>query len=285
LKHGVPQGSILGPLLFIKYINDLHLRINSIYESGLFSDDTSVIISSRNIKDFCSVSNLVLSVMIKWFAANKLVLNVDKTNYLSHSTLYIGYKEKYTEDTVNTKFLGSQIDNQLNWKNCIEEMIPKLRGACYALRSMVHITNINTLKPVYYAYFHSIIKYEIIFWDNSSNIGRFSLYKRKLSELWLVHNSELHIKSIKQLEILPVPCKYIFLLTNFIVSNQENFQTNSSVHNINARNMHHLHRPNAKLSCFQKSTLYAAGAPWRSWLRHYVAGSIPDGVIGINSLT
>jgi hypothetical protein len=43
---------------------------------------------------------------------------------------------------------------------------------------------------------------------------------------------------------------------NFIVNNQENFQTNSSIHNINTRNKHHLHRPNANLSCFQKSTLY-----------------------------
>jgi hypothetical protein len=61
----------------------------------------------------------------------------------------------------------------------------------------------------------------------------------------------------KQLEILPVPCQFIFSLMNFIVSNQENFQTNSSIHNINTRNKHHLHRPNANLSCSQKSIFYA----------------------------
>ena len=59
-----------------------------------------------------------------------------------------------------------------------------------------------------------------------------------------------------QFEILPVPCQYIFSLMNFTVNNKENVQTNSSIHNINTRNRHHLWRPNANLSCFQKSTSY-----------------------------
>jgi hypothetical protein len=64
MKHGVP------------------LRINSILEPILFAGDSSVLISSRNVEDFCSVSNLVVSHMIKWFAANKLVVNLDKTNII-----------------------------------------------------------------------------------------------------------------------------------------------------------------------------------------------------------
>jgi len=82
-------------------------------EPVLFADENSVIISSRNFKDFCSVSNLVLSYIIKWFPANNLVLNLHKTNIMkfitknsSHSALHTGYKEKYIEETVHTKFLG-----------------------------------------------------------------------------------------------------------------------------------------------------------------------------------
>jgi hypothetical protein len=76
------------------------------------------------------VSNLVFFLLIKWFAANNLVLNLDKMNIMKfitenslHSTLYVGYKEKYVEESGNTKFLGLQIDNYINHKNHIEETI------------------------------------------------------------------------------------------------------------------------------------------------------------------
>jgi hypothetical protein len=125
-------------------------------ENKFYIRTNIVIISSRKFEDFCSVSNLVLSDVNKWFTANKLVLNLDKTsimkfitNTLSHSLLHTGYKEKCIEETVNTKCLGLQIDNHLNWKNHIEQMIAKLSGSCYAIRLMVHISDINTLKSIY----------------------------------------------------------------------------------------------------------------------------------------
>jgi len=56
------------------------------------------------------------------------------------------------------KFLGLQIDNHLNWKDQIEQMIPRLSAACYTIRSAVHNNNFNTLKLIYNAHFHSTIK-------------------------------------------------------------------------------------------------------------------------------
>jgi hypothetical protein len=82
LKHEFPQRSILGTLLFLVYINDLPLRINSITEPVLLADDTSVIISNWHFRDFSATSNLVLSRKIEWSAANKLVLNLEKTNIM-----------------------------------------------------------------------------------------------------------------------------------------------------------------------------------------------------------
>jgi hypothetical protein len=84
------------------------------------------------------------------------------------------------EEIVNKTFLDLQIGNHINWNNLIEKMIPKLSGACYAVRSMIHFSNINTLKSVYYAYFHSVIKYGIIFWGNSSNSGKIFTLKKKI---------------------------------------------------------------------------------------------------------
>ena len=138
------------------------------------------------------MSNLVLSHVTIWFAANNAVLNLDKMSIIKfitknslHSKLYTGFKEKYIEETVHTKLLGLQSDNHINWKNHIEQIISKLNAVCYAVRSMVQISNINTLKSIYYAYCHSSIQYGINFGGNSSNI-----YKRKSSKLWLVHNPD-----------------------------------------------------------------------------------------------
>ena len=94
------------------------------------------------------MSNLVLFHIIKWFAANNLVLNFYKTNIMkfitkksSHSTLHIGYTGNCIAETMNTKFLGLKIVNHINWKNHIMELISKLSGAYYAIRLMVHLSN------------------------------------------------------------------------------------------------------------------------------------------------
>jgi hypothetical protein len=129
---GVPQRAILGPLLFMNYINDLPPTINTIAIPIIFADDTSIIISSKNL-DFCMLSNRVLSLMSKWFAANMLTLNLDKTNIIKFTTvnvpqcpLSIGYNDKYIKESAQTKFLLLQIDNHLNWENHIDQLIPKL---------------------------------------------------------------------------------------------------------------------------------------------------------------
>jgi hypothetical protein len=115
------------------------------------------------------------SLSNKWFSANWLSLNVDKTNVMKFITKYspqyplnIGYNDKCIEEAVNRKFLGLQIDNQLNCKNHIGQLVPKLSGACYAVRSVLHISYTDALKSMYFAYFHSLLKYVIIFCKNLS---------------------------------------------------------------------------------------------------------------------
>jgi hypothetical protein len=93
--------------------------------------------------------------------------------------LRIGYKEKQVDEAVNTKYFVLLIENHLNWKNHIEQMNPKLRGVCCAVRFMVRNSNSNILTSIYYAYFHSIMKYGILFGVTHPTVGRFSLYIRK----------------------------------------------------------------------------------------------------------
>ena len=77
---GVPQGSILGPLLFIIYVNDL-CSVSKIFEPIIFADDTNLFFSHKSIKELFHIANLELNKVFKWFNANKLSLNKDKTKY------------------------------------------------------------------------------------------------------------------------------------------------------------------------------------------------------------
>jgi len=202
--------------------------------------------------------------MIEWFSANMLVLNLEKTNKMRsvtinqpYCTLTISHKDKCIEVVVNLKFLGIQIDSQLNWKNHIDQIIPKLSVACYMVRQMYHICS-DTLRSIYFAYFHSIASSGIILWGNSTYSRKiFTLQKRIIRIMKGAHCRTSCRKLFKKLEILTVPSQYIYTLPSFLIGNQETFQTNSSVHSINTRNKHHLHRPVANLSCFQKGATYS----------------------------
>jgi IS1 family transposase len=103
----------------------------------------------------------------------------------------------------------------------------------------------------------SSIKYGIIFGGNSSNSKIiFTLQKRTVRITAGVKSRNSCRNLFMRLEILPPLCEFIFTLMNFVVNNQQHFQTNSAIHSVNARNRNHLHRPTAKLSCFQKIANY-----------------------------
>jgi hypothetical protein len=148
------------------------------------------------------------------------------TKNSTHSTLHIGYKEKYIEETMNTKYLGLLIGNHINSKNHTEWLIPKFCAACYAIMSMVHTRNINTQINLLriLAFYNRILN---SFWGESSNRGKIFTLQKKIIRILAGTQHKTFCRSLfKQLEILPVPCQYILLLMNFIINNQDILQTN-----------------------------------------------------------
>ena len=138
-KQGVPQGSILGPLLFLIYINDLPRHIQPLANIVLFADDTSMIIKSVSHTEFATALQRNITIADKWFKSN--LLNTNKTHLLQFRTksdqikdlrIYYGKKRITTVNTI--KFLGIIIDSSLSWKQHIDNIVPKLNKACFAVR-------------------------------------------------------------------------------------------------------------------------------------------------------
>ena len=122
---GVPQGSILGPKLFILYINDI-VQVSDLLKLIIFADDTNAFYSGENIRNVANTVSSELNKLKIWFGVNKLSLNVSKTNYMVFTNSKIPPNidisiQDYIIEKVNvTKFLGVLIDEKLNWKQHIE---------------------------------------------------------------------------------------------------------------------------------------------------------------------
>jgi hypothetical protein len=144
--------------------------VNDNAEVVLYADDTSIIITSFSPTDITTSANKILQDMNKWFTTNLLSLNADKTQYtktISLIDLHVVYKNKEISNTSKTKFLGLTLDNTFSWKNHIDTIVPKLSSACFAVRAVKPFLSQESLRMVYFSYFHSITTYGLVFLGNS----------------------------------------------------------------------------------------------------------------------
>jgi len=151
----------------------------------LFAHDTSILITEKNYENLNQMIRHVLDCTSRWFKANQLVFNLMKTNITkfspSHfvlSQLISDHNSTTISEVPDTKFLGVQTDNHLNWKCHIDQILPKLSTVVFVTRQLFYVLNLKALRMAYFAYFHSVIRYEIIFCGNATNSCRFLNFKK-----------------------------------------------------------------------------------------------------------
>ena len=174
-------------MLFLLYINDLPTAVPTKTVPILFADDTSIIITSPNNHEFQKTISTSFQQLSKWFQENLLSLNISKTNFLqfhnknqTNFDTIITLDNKFITKANHIKFLGLIINDSMTWKTQIDAILPKLSSACFAIRSVKPYVSHQTLKAIYYAYFHAIMLYGIIFWGQSSDSSKVFLLQKRV---------------------------------------------------------------------------------------------------------
>ena len=256
INFGVPQGSILGPILFLLFINDLPNATKLFIK--LFADDTFLCAQNKEANLLEEEVNLELRNVNQWLKANKLTLNIDKSKFIIGSNKKlksyspsIKINGKSMKECDHYKYLGVIIDKNLSWKKHIEYISKKISKACGSLANLRYCVNIDLLREVYHSLIHSYLRYGILVWGTACETN--------LQPLKCIINRAIRIMTFtpfgrvdldplyKCLNILDVDKVKYFETSKFLYKLKKNLlpttignyfevTTNQSTHNYSLRN-------------------------------------------------
>lgn len=283
INCGVPQGSVLGPLLFLIYVNDIR---NAAPEAKikLFADDTNVFIHGRDKDHVVLQANKCINKLNYWFLANRLSINIDKTYYTvfgsgrADKDIKINLSGTNIQRVTSCKYLGVLIDEELKWVENIEYIYNKLIkyiGIFYKLQNILPAT---VLRNIYFAFVHPHLLYAIEIYGNAATSQLDKLLKlnnkllrilqkrdmyTKIKELYNTYNT-LPIIQLHEMQILVFVHKILYhketlpeIFTNYFIPN-------NLIHEYSTRNQNMLHLYSISSTYGRRAIQFKGGILWNS---------------------
>ena len=190
INSGVPQGSVLGPLMFLIYVNDITENLLSI--TRLFADDTSLSCTATNINDLEGIISHDLNIISNWSKQWLVYFNPQKTEFL-----YYGHQQSPSlefEMTMLTpsfshKHLGVTFSNDYKWKSHINNIITSSSTLIGIMRNIEFKIRRKALNQIYISYLRPLLEYASSVWDNCNNFEKYKLEKIQLEAARIVTGS------------------------------------------------------------------------------------------------
>lgn len=249
---GVAQGSSLGPLIFLLYINDLHRYISSGVTIN-FADDTSILLSSCDGDDLQGRVAAAVDEMREWCCRNKLILNVTKTKVLHFTKNNFRYVEP-----AETKFLGVFVDGCLSWSGHVNYVVNRLNSAYYAILKLKNSMEPSDLLTVYYALAYPHISYNVVLWGHSLRASArvLTAQERLLRLIFGLKPRDSCRPIYNRYRILTFSSVFIYKCAMFVYDNSKTFVKNGSFHDYSTRGRDNLSVPTHSSATFETSPKY-----------------------------
>nr|CAI5854676.1 unnamed protein product [Callosobruchus analis] len=262
---GVPQGTVLGPILFNVYVNDVLSILDEEGAVFCFADDTVIIVQGETWETVIKKSEIAVSNAMCWLEHSLLSLNIEKTKFLTfaHTSRTLPTVQRLRIHNVNCdgletcvcgnkiervesiKYLGVFLDQKLNWKDHIYYVTKKVRKLIHKFFELRHILSSKMLKIVYASLIESIITYGIVAWGGASktSISPLQIAQKYVIKIMLLKNRRYPMELLFQVsKLLTVEQLYIksvirFMLTNTYYRNSLPYSHSRNIRNVSNQNL------------------------------------------------